>query len=426
VYALGTAAAAEGQELKVEDIAAEAAGKDNLLKNPKLAALKARAVELKNKLDNAPGTRATYAELARTYLDIAETSLEAKQRRDAVAAFESGIRMVEKALAASPRSRPDVELLARGLRGLGRTAAQVNRLDEAVVIQLRFIEVADQLSRWVAPFSTRPGPATSSRWSGERTAGWITLGEIFQLRKQPFEAARWYLKGVEAGSDDAARKLARLAQLYPPAIDAAPVDVRAAYRRALQWKGQLKEVPDRFVRELTDARAAAPKREYEALVRQDTARAAELGKQADKYRRLADDYRERGKVDGEIDWLVEEIALREQQAKLVPTNHAFTKAQADTAYRLAGLCGERKRSADAVKWMQRAVDCGHEQAREKVNGVECCKLLRTAGDVKSTEHLVVRYDGVYRLASDGKPLAAPYRVLALPPQGGRSWQEAKN
>ena len=65
-------------------------------------------------------------------------------------------------------------------------------------------------------------------------------------------------------------------------------------------------------------------------------------------------------------------------------------------------------------------------AREKVNGVECYKVVRQAGEDKSDEHLVVRYDGVYRTAEGGKPLAVPYRVLALPPTAAKVWQDGGN
>jgi tetratricopeptide (TPR) repeat protein len=358
VYALGTANADTGQELKIETTAPDpAAGKES----PKLAALKAKAVELKNKLDNAVGDHDAYLTLARTYIEIAEACLEGKQRREAVAAFENGIRMAESALAASPRSKPDVELLARALRGLGRTCAQMGRLDEAVVAQLRYVEVAGQLALWVQPGKPTPAKPTTN-WYAERTAAWITLGEIFELRKQPFEAARWYLKGVQIESDAAARKLARLGQLFSPALAAASDDVRAAYLRARQWKGELKDIPDRFVQELTEDRAARRMRLQATFAKEQAARAAELSKRADKYRKLADDYRELDEPEGAIDWLLEEMAIREQQTKLAPADPGFKKAEADTAYRLADLYSEQKRTADAVKWMTRAVNGNHEQA----------------------------------------------------------------
>jgi tetratricopeptide (TPR) repeat protein len=60
-------------------------------------------------------------------------------------------------------------------------------------------------------------------------------------------------------------------------------------------------------------------------------------------------------------------------------------------------------------------------AKEKMNGIECWKLVRTTGVVKTTEHLVVRYDGIYRMAVGGKPLATAHRILALPPERGRVW-----
>ena len=66
-------------------------------------------------------------------------------------------------------------------------------------------------------------------------------------------------------------------------------------------------------------------------------------------------------------------------------------------------------------------------AREKVNGFECYKLVRKEEEVvKSNEHLAVRYDGVYRVAQDGKALATPARILALPPVAGRAWKEGAN
>jgi len=65
-------------------------------------------------------------------------------------------------------------------------------------------------------------------------------------------------------------------------------------------------------------------------------------------------------------------------------------------------------------------------AKEKVNDVTCYKLQRQVGATKSDEHVVVRYDGVYRTAVNGRWLVTPYRILALPPAKGRSWTDGGN
>jgi tetratricopeptide (TPR) repeat protein/tRNA A-37 threonylcarbamoyl transferase component Bud32 len=63
-------------------------------------------------------------------------------------------------------------------------------------------------------------------------------------------------------------------------------------------------------------------------------------------------------------------------------------------------------------------------AREKVNGIECFKLEQSSGkDTRSSEHLVVRYNGIYRVATNGKPLTIPYRLFALPATPDTSWEQ---
>jgi tetratricopeptide (TPR) repeat protein/tRNA A-37 threonylcarbamoyl transferase component Bud32 len=66
-------------------------------------------------------------------------------------------------------------------------------------------------------------------------------------------------------------------------------------------------------------------------------------------------------------------------------------------------------------------------AKERMNGVECYKLERSSGkEVPTTEHLAVRYNGIYRVATGGKPLYTPYRMFALPPSVGQVWQAGGN
>lgn len=65
-------------------------------------------------------------------------------------------------------------------------------------------------------------------------------------------------------------------------------------------------------------------------------------------------------------------------------------------------------------------------AKEKMKGVECFKVERSSGkEPPVSEHLVVRYNGVYRVGVNGQPLAVPYRVFALPPAKGVTWTQPK-
>lgn len=69
-------------------------------------------------------------------------------------------------------------------------------------------------------------------------------------------------------------------------------------------------------------------------------------------------------------------------------------------------------------------------AKEKLRGVECYKVERTSGKEPATsEHLVVRSNGVYRVGADGvyrvgaagQLLDTPVRLFALPPTKDGTW-----
>jgi serine/threonine protein kinase len=369
VYALGTAAVdahnvPSGQPVVVKNFG-EATPAAPQVEAAQLARLKARAADLKTQQENAVANPKLLIALIQAYVDLGDAYLTVKQPAEAVLTFENSSRALEKALAAAPKGQTATELLARTLRGLSRGYEQRHELDKAVVVLLRFLEMAEQ-HYWksFATSSTQPGSkAPRLNWAAERINAMIAMGDLFQTRKEPLEAVHWYQKAIDLRDDAAARKLAALVLANPSLLEAIPEQSRDLLQQARKLESvNLNAIPDRFVSLLKGARAARAKQTQDAVAKTQALGAARLGRMADQYHRLAEEYRKQDKLDDAVARLRDEVDLREQQLKMLPTDAKVKAGAADAAYQLATLCAARKRDKEAVKWMWLAVNRAHEQA----------------------------------------------------------------
>jgi tetratricopeptide (TPR) repeat protein len=366
VYALGTAAAQAGAAPRVDNVDSGSAGTapaGRASSPSELARRKAGAADLRTQFDNSTGNREVLIELVRAYVELGNEYLEAGQPADAVVTFEYGARALDKALPGAPQGPVETELLARTLWGLQRGYVRHNQPDKAVVALLRFVELADQQAQRAGAGNAPGRPAAKGRplnWPAERLNGLVALGDLFRQRQEPLEAARWYHKGIDLGSPAAARSLGQLALEYPPAIQMVPEDTRALFQQAqAQEKVNLSAIPDRFAALVASTRAAREKQARESAVKQQF---ADFGQLADQHHRLAEEYQSQGKWDDALKWLREEARCRQQQAKLLPGDTGLKAAQANNAYALAVLCARQGLAKEAVQWMEKAVEGGHEQA----------------------------------------------------------------
>jgi tetratricopeptide (TPR) repeat protein len=303
-----------------------------------LARLRARLVELKEKLARSPRDRATMAEAAQAFEEYGRRRLADRQPPEAAEALRESVRLREKLTRDGASTVEQRERLANALTWLGKAHVQLKDHYAAANSFLRRLDLLEQIER------ERPSPSNRSAIAQTH----LMFGELAEVRGDRAEALTWFARATEGDSEAdieiAAARLAKLVQDSPDLVDLLTANLKAAYRRVLDG-GVLPSRPGFDPSFIIEVRKPA--------------RFARHRKEADLWHRLAADYETRKRTDDYRKALVKEYEAREQQVSLDDTRTDVKAAQREAALRLARSYLDAKQMSDAAVWTERAAILGH-------------------------------------------------------------------
>jgi serine/threonine protein kinase len=366
VYALGTAAAEAGQQVKVE-AGADARGRGSSAGHVDLspasvqpgasdpqAPLKARLVDLKTKIDNAPNDLRLLADMARTYDALARTHLEAKNDRESMTAWEPCLRIRETIARAKPLDTEVREELAKTYQEIGRIHARARDFDHAYEMYHRQMDVLETV--------IAENYSATARAAVTETQ--MLLGELFDAKGDKVEAVRWELKAMARGDSRAAKKVALLTQLLPDVAALLPTEARAVLARTKELtkanaKAKFEEV---FAEELEKANKQRLAQSNRDQARERDQKVALLGEAAEHFQSLAKGYAAEGKKELALDMYSKEADLRGQQVAANNSDPKLKESQKKAALAAGGLAAEVGRWADAFRLLTKARSLGGDEA----------------------------------------------------------------
>ena len=367
VYALGTAAAENGQKVQVSEAGAGArgtaipAGQVNVSSGSVTpsgvdlqAPLKARLVDLKTKLDNAPNDLVLLQESASVYDALARSYFSAGNDAGALKAWEPCLATREALARARPLDVPTREDLAGTYQSIARVHARANDFEKAYLMYHRQIDVLETVLAETYSARARAAVTETQR----------LIGELFDARGDRVEAVRWELKAMARGDTQAARKVAGLIELSPDYVALLPKDAQAVFARAREMaKADKKAVfADLFVRELDKSNREQTERSTRIATQERDQKVALLGAAAEQFRSLAEGYVRDGKKDQAFDMYRKEADLRGQQVAASPNDPKLKATQGKAATDAGRLAADIGQDQEAARLLLQAVSLGHLEA----------------------------------------------------------------
>lgn len=350
VYALGTAAAEQGTELSIENagenpttMGGGALGTPGKSAGDPLADLKARLVDLKTKVDNAPGDIKLATEAAQLYDEVGQRLLKGKQPREALDTLRASVKMREMLARAQPRNTKNRQDLAAVFLLLGKAHAQLNELDAAFNCFHRRLDILEQLL----------AETPSAELKSSVTEAQILFGELAEMRGDRSDAMRWYARAAQQMGGRASYKTANLLQLSPELALLMPTELQSIYS-TLKTAGKTNGAT--FASDFAKAVEVAYKdrRPLGEMGQATAQQIAALNDLAGHYSAIAREYSVQGRQADRRKALNKEFDIRAQQLKLNPTSFVLQDAQARVAAEIARSHLESKETEAAATWIARA------------------------------------------------------------------------
>ncbi|HEV3263389.1 MAG TPA: DUF2610 domain-containing protein [Gemmataceae bacterium] len=361
VYALGRARAEEGKQLEIENIG-EPSTVVGSLETPGKAArdavanLKARLVDLKTKLDNAPGDLIAAREAALLYEELGQRLLKAGRPRDGVEPLRESARLRELQVRAQPTATQPRQLLAATFLLLGKAHVQLKEFDTAYNCFHRRLDLLEQLQLNV------PTPEQHSAIA----ANLMLFGELAELRGDQSEALRWYIQGLQEKNREAAARIANLLAIDATLAAGLTSDLQVVYARLKEEgspKNPLTFVSD-FAKEVETVQKA---REALAALGSETGidqkeRLRWLADFAESYRTLAAGCLKQSQGEEALKACLREIELRHLILRLDSADQQvkdnYVRALLDGA-KVSITLGQ---TSDGLKLLERGRQLGDENA----------------------------------------------------------------
>ena len=357
VYTLGTAPAGKGEKLTILNLGdkpsalAEAPEPPGKAAGAPFADLKARLVDLKTLLDNAPGDLGAAREAAHLYEELGQRLMKANQPRDALEALRETARLREMLARVQPTVTQHRQFLAGAFLVLGKAHAQLKELDAAYTCLHRRLDLLEQFQL--------DSPSTAQQSAIAETQ--VLLGELAELRNDRPEALRWYARAVQHKSQ-AARNIASILQVAPALAALLPANLRGICDRMQEVGVDMtgttflatfaQEVEaDRKAREARAGLGAAGTR----ISLDKTAQVRSMTDLADSYRALAGEYLALSKSEECLNAYLKEARVREQLTRLNPLGRQLERPCPGTARRRYDQHGTgqdgRRRQAAGTAWL---------------------------------------------------------------------------
>ncbi len=351
-YALNSTVA-EGERVRVEDVVDNPAAPDfveapTLTARDPLANLKARLVDLKTKLDNAPNDLNLASEAAKLYEELSKQHLVRKEFREALDVLRESVRLHEELVRARP-TVADLRLtLASSYLSLGKIQVQFKDYDAAYACYHRRLDLLEQL---------QPGVPPSDKISAIAETH-LLFGELSEQRGNRSDALRWYTRAFQEKGSDATRKIANLLLLSPELAALLPGELQQIYA---QMKKDGKPVAggtfvSDYAKEVERSLAAT-------LRRQQVQQMADLDLLAEQYDDLADAYKAKGRENDRRQALSKEFDVLSEQAKLDTVRRPLSGRRAAIAAELGRSYLGEKKTGLAIEWITRAGDLGHTDSQ---------------------------------------------------------------
>jgi tetratricopeptide (TPR) repeat protein len=375
VYALGTAAADDTKKLEIENVGDSSTGAatpdtpGNLARDP-LADMTARLVDLKAKLDSAPGDLSTIREAAQAYEEYGQRRLKAKQPREGVEALRESVRLRQWLARSEPTEMPRRALLATTLNWLAKAFVQLKDFDSAYNCFHRRLDLLEQLQIEAPSSDQKPAIAECH----------ILLGELAEVRGDRTEAMRWYARANKEKNGHAPRKIATLLQVAPELSALLSEEVQAICVR-MKAAGKSTSAP-KFVEDFC---AEVEKSQKDAIRTQGNQEMAQVHESIVFYHDLAQAYAVKGRRGDYRKILGKEFDARGQEVQLNPTDWQLKNAQANVAAELAQSYLGSKEASLAIAWTTRAADLGDTDSQLQLSDWYEKGTMVTA-DVKKANH----------------------------------------
>ncbi len=372
VYALGTAAAESGQTVKVTDeggsaksaargtssspaTVSQAAGPTKQGGGDPQAPLKARVVELKTKLDNAPSDLAILQETAGAYESLATSYLEGGDDIDSLKAFEPCLKIREMLARSNPLSVALREQLAKTYLAIGKLLVRRSEFDRAYVMYHRQMDVLETVIEESYAAVTAREAVTETQ---------MLVAELCNAKGDQVEAFRWELKAMARGSSKAPRRIGGLLELRPDFAKLLSRNAQAALARTTELvKANKKAVfGEVFAMELDKENKARLAESNQNFARERDQKVALLGEAAEQFRSLAEGYAGGGKKEQALDMYRKEADLRAQQFAANANDPKLKEGQMKAALNAGRLAGELGHGEEAVRLLSKAQFLGSTEA----------------------------------------------------------------